>query len=130
MLSVAIISVAVVADVYSVESSACIETLALHKVSGMSFVKIEKSKGPKQLPWGIPDCNWIIFDRLSINEHPLCSVRQVTLYPHYSRGCTAITHMFFQQQTMINNVKSPKAFYYHSLYNLSLFNSVVSFYLV
>ena len=64
LLSVAVISVAVVADVYSVESSAYIDTLAL--LSGMSLVKIEKSKGPKQLPWGIPDSNWIIFDSLPL----------------------------------------------------------------
>ena len=41
----------------------------------------------------------------SIKEHPLCSVRQVSLYPQYSRGCKAITHTVFQQQTMIDNVK-------------------------
>jgi hypothetical protein len=41
LLRVAVISVDVVADVYSVESSAYIETLALLKVSGMSLVKIE-----------------------------------------------------------------------------------------
>ena len=45
LLSVAVISVAVVADVYSVESSTYIDTLALFKVSGMSFVKIEKKQG-------------------------------------------------------------------------------------
>jgi hypothetical protein len=45
LVSVAVISVAVVADVYSVESSACIDRQALLKASGMSFVKIEKRKG-------------------------------------------------------------------------------------
>jgi hypothetical protein len=44
LLSVAVISVAVVADVYSVEPSAYIDTLAL------SLENIEKSKGPTQLP--------------------------------------------------------------------------------
>ena len=39
LLSVAVISVAVVADVYSVESSAYIHTLALLKVSGMRLKK-------------------------------------------------------------------------------------------
>jgi hypothetical protein len=48
LLSVAVISVTVVVDMYSVESSAYIDTLALIKV------KIETSKGPRQLPWGIP----------------------------------------------------------------------------
>jgi hypothetical protein len=50
-----VILVAVVADVDSVESAAYIDTLALFKASGMSLVQIEKSKGPRQLPWGIPD---------------------------------------------------------------------------
>ena len=67
-LSVAVISVAVVAVVYSVESSAYIDTLASLKVSGMSLVKIERSKGPKQLPWGIPDSNWIIFEMLPLKN--------------------------------------------------------------
>ena len=44
-LSVAVISVTVVADVYSVESSAYIDTLDLLKASSKSLVKIEKSKG-------------------------------------------------------------------------------------
>ena len=48
--SVAVISVAVVADMYSVESSAYIDTLALLSAFGMSLVKTEKSKGPRQLP--------------------------------------------------------------------------------
>ena len=42
MLSVAVISVTVVADVYSVESSAYIDRLALLKASGMSLVKIDR----------------------------------------------------------------------------------------
>jgi hypothetical protein len=40
LLSAAVISVAVVADVYSGESSAYIDTLALLKVSEMLLVKI------------------------------------------------------------------------------------------
>ena len=45
------VSVAVVADVYSVESSAYIDTLALLKVSGMSLVKFEqKSRGLNSYP--------------------------------------------------------------------------------
>ena len=47
LLSVAVISVAVVADMYSVESSAYIETLALLNVSGMLLVTNVKSKRPK-----------------------------------------------------------------------------------
>jgi hypothetical protein len=89
-LSVAVISLAVVDDVYSVESSAYIDTLALLKASGMSLVKIEKSKGPKQLPWGIPYSTWIMLDK----EHHLSCVRQISPSPQYSRVCKAITHMF------------------------------------
>jgi hypothetical protein len=37
----------------------------------MPLVKIEKSKGPKQLPWGIPDSNWIISERLPF-KNTLC----------------------------------------------------------
>jgi hypothetical protein len=57
-LSVAVISVAVVADVYSVESSAY--TLALLKASGMSLVKLEKKQGTWSVcvmeRAGIPKC--------------------------------------------------------------------------
>jgi hypothetical protein len=63
---------------YRVESSAYIETLALLKASGMSFVKIENSSGLRQLPWGIPDSTWIMLERLPL-KNTLCSVRQVTL---------------------------------------------------
>ena len=66
LLSVAVISVAVVADVYIVEYFAYIDTLALLKASGMLLVKIEKSKGPRQLPWGIPDSNWIMLERIPL----------------------------------------------------------------
>uniref|UniRef100_A0AAZ3QHM8 DNA helicase n=1 Tax=Oncorhynchus tshawytscha TaxID=74940 RepID=A0AAZ3QHM8_ONCTS len=45
------------------------------------------------------DMHVIIVGEASIEEHPLCSVRQVTLHPHYSRRS-------FQQQTMINDVKN------------------------
>ena len=71
LLSVGVISVAVVADLYSVESSAYISTLDLLKASSMSLVKMEKSNGPNQLPWGIPDSIWIIFDRLPL-KNTLC----------------------------------------------------------
>ena len=64
LLSVTVILVTVVAGVYSLESSTYIDTLALLKASGMSLVKIEKTKGLRQLPWGIPDSTWIILERL------------------------------------------------------------------
>ena len=68
LLSVAVISLAVVADVYRVASSIYIATLALLKASGMSLVKFEKCKGPRQLPWGIPDCTWIMLARLPLKN--------------------------------------------------------------
>ena len=102
LLSVNVISIAVVPDVYSVESSAYIDTLALLKASGMLLVKMEKVRGLDSCP-GEFYLDYV--GESSIKEHPLCSVRQVTLYPQYSRGSKAITHTFFQQQTMIENVK-------------------------
>ena len=66
-----VISVTVVADMYSVESSAYIDTLAFLKASVMSFVKIEKVKGPRQLPWGIPDSTWTMLERLPL-KNTLC----------------------------------------------------------
>ena len=68
LLSVAVISVAVVADVYSVESSAYIDTQALLRANGRSLVKIERSKGPRLLPWGIPDSTWIMLERLPLKN--------------------------------------------------------------
>jgi hypothetical protein len=51
------------------------------------------NKGPKQLPWGIPDSTWIMFERIPL-KNTLCVVRQITIYPHYSRGCKALTQGF------------------------------------
>jgi hypothetical protein len=44
----------VAADVYTVESLAYIDTQALFKVSGRSFVKTENNNGPSCLPCGTP----------------------------------------------------------------------------
>jgi hypothetical protein len=75
LLSVAFISVTLVAGMYSVESSAYIDSLDLLKVSGMSLLnKIGKSKWPRQLPWGIPDSTRIMLERLPL-KNTLCSVR-------------------------------------------------------
>ena len=93
LLSVAVISVAVVANVYSVESSAYIDTLALLKVSGMSLVKIENARDQNSYPGEFLILDYVGGD--SIKEHRLYSVRQVTLYPQYSRGSKAITHKVF-----------------------------------
>ena len=80
------ISHAVVDDVYSVESSAYIDTLALLKASGMSLVKIEKSKGPKQLPWGISDSTWIMLERFPL-KNTLYIVLDRYLLLHNIAGC-------------------------------------------
>jgi hypothetical protein len=69
LLNVAVISVAVIADVYSVESSAYIDTLAL--LSFVKIVKNEKCKGPRQLPWRIPDSTLILLERLPL-KNTLC----------------------------------------------------------
>ena len=49
MLRLGLLVMTNVTNVYSVESSTYIDTLSLLKVSGMLFVKIEKSKRPKLL---------------------------------------------------------------------------------
>jgi hypothetical protein len=79
LLSVAVISVAEIADVYSVESSAYIYTLALFKARGMSLVKILKSKRSGQLPRGIPDYTWIMLEA-SIKEHPLFCYKKIFIH--------------------------------------------------
>jgi hypothetical protein len=44
---------------YSVESSTYVD---------ISLLKIEKSKGPRQLPWGIPDLIWIMLERIPLKN--------------------------------------------------------------
>ena len=80
LLGVAVISVTVVANVCSVEASAYIK-MWLYSVSSMSLVKIENSKGPKQLHWGIPDSNCIIFERFSL-KNTLCVLLDKYLFIH------------------------------------------------
>lgn len=55
LLSVAVISLVVVAALYNVESSAYIDTQALLSASGRSLEKEKKSYGPRKLLWGITD---------------------------------------------------------------------------
>ena len=64
LVSTAVISVAVI-------QLTCTDTLALLKDSGMLLVNIEKRKGPRHLPWGIPDSTWIILERLLL-KNTLC----------------------------------------------------------
>ena len=71
LLGVAVFSVTVEADMYNVESSAYIDTLAFLKASGNSLVKIEKRNGPRQLSWGIPDSTCIMLERLPL-KNTLC----------------------------------------------------------
>jgi hypothetical protein len=68
LLSVAVITLTVVVELYSVESSAYIDTLVLLKASGISLVKTEKSKGYRQLPWGVPDSTWIMFESFPLKN--------------------------------------------------------------
>ena len=65
------VPLAEVADMHSVESSAYIDTLALLRASGRSLIKIEKSKGPRWLPWGMPDSTWIMLESLLL-KNTLC----------------------------------------------------------
>jgi hypothetical protein len=51
----------------------------------MSLVKILKSKGPEQLPWGIPDSNWIIFYRLPL-KNTICVLLDKQLFVHIIAG--------------------------------------------
>jgi hypothetical protein len=61
LLSAEVISLTVGADIYSVESSAYIDIQAFLQTSGRSFVKIEKSGGPSEEPYGIPHCLCLAF---------------------------------------------------------------------
>ena len=79
---------------YSVELSAYIDTLALLKISGKSLVKMLKSKRPKQLSWGTPDSNWIIFDRLPL-KNTLCVLLDKELFIHSITGGVKAIKQFF-----------------------------------
>jgi hypothetical protein len=57
-----------------------IDNLPLLKVSCMSLVKIEKSKRPKQLPWGIPDSNCIILESLPLKNTVCVLLDKYSLY--------------------------------------------------
>ena len=59
-------SLAVVADAYMVESSAYMDTHALFNASGRSLIKIEKSRGPRELP-----CGTLHFRCLTLETLPL-----------------------------------------------------------
>ena len=54
LLRFLVTSLAVVADAYMFELSAYMDTHVLFNASGRSLVKIEKSRGPKELPCGTP----------------------------------------------------------------------------
>jgi len=43
-----------------VESSAYITIVECLTIKGKSFVKIKYGKGPRQLPWGTPQCIVIV----------------------------------------------------------------------
>ena len=68
MLRASVIYFTVAADLYTVESSAYIDTQALVKVSGRSFVKIKNSNGPSRLPCGTPHSTELALERLSLKK--------------------------------------------------------------
>jgi hypothetical protein len=61
-------SLAVVADAYIVESSAYMDTHALFNASGRSLVKIEKSRGPRELPCGTPHFTCLTLEKLPLKK--------------------------------------------------------------
>ena len=65
---VSVTSLAVVADAYMVESSAYMDTHALFNASGRSLVKIENSKGPRELPCGTPHFTCLTLEKLPLKK--------------------------------------------------------------
>ena len=61
-------SLAVVADEHMVESSAYMDTHALFNASGRSLVKIEKSRGPRELHCGSPHFTCLTFETLPLKK--------------------------------------------------------------
>ena len=61
-------SLAVVADAHMVESSAYMDTHALFNASGRSSVKLEKSRGPRELPYGTPHFTCLTIEKLPLKK--------------------------------------------------------------
>ena len=68
LVRVSVTSLAVVADAYMVESSAYMDTHALFNFSGRSLVKIEKTRGPRELPCGTPHFTCLTLERLPLKK--------------------------------------------------------------
>ena len=68
LLRVSVTSLAVVADACRVESSAYMDTHALFNASGRSLVKIEKSRGPRELPYGTPHFTCLTLEKLQLKK--------------------------------------------------------------
>jgi hypothetical protein len=62
------ISLAVVADMFMVESSAYMDTKALFNASGRSLVKIETRRGPIELSCGTPYFTCLTLEKLLLNK--------------------------------------------------------------
>jgi hypothetical protein len=61
-------ALAVVADAYMVSSSAYMDTHALFNASGRLFVKIEKSRGPGELPCGTPNFTCLTLEKIPLKK--------------------------------------------------------------
>ena len=61
-------SSAVVADAYRVESSAYMDTHALFNANGRSLEKIEKSRGPRELPCGTTHVTCLTLEKLPLKK--------------------------------------------------------------
>ena len=68
LLRVSVTSLAVVAGAYIVESSAYMDTHALFNVSGRPLVKIEKSRGPRDLHCGTPHFTCVTLEKLPLKK--------------------------------------------------------------
>ena len=68
MLSVLVVHFIVAADVYTVESSAYIDSQALFQVSGRSFVKTENNHVQRRLTCGTPHWTEFTWERLPLKK--------------------------------------------------------------
>ena len=68
LLRVSVTSLAVVAGAYIVESSAYMDTHALFNASGWPLVKIEKSRGPRELPCGTSHFICLTLEKLPLKK--------------------------------------------------------------
>ena len=94
LLKVSVTSLAVVADVYMVESTSFMDTHACFNYSCRSLVQIENSRGPGKLPCSTPH-----FTCLTLEKRPLsnfiCHMQLCNLHIHpYSEMLTYIAGLY------------------------------------